>query len=323
MDLDLRHLESFVAVAEDRHFRLAAQRLHITQPALTRQIRKLEEGLGTQLVDRSSRPVRLTPAGKAFLEEAQLAVHHARRSVEQARRTARGEVGEISVGATFWADTAIFPSALRAFRARAPHVTVDLATIPPIQQVDELQKEQLDIGVTAFTPWLTEGRALEVEPLLEEPMVAIVAEDHFLAAQAHISLEELAREPFVSLPQMTVPGLVFNQSAIFHERGLTPRSVQEVPDLMAMFSLIGAGAGVGLHMASCSNLRRAGVVFVPLADDPPTATLLSLRRADDHREVVRTFLDCAREVAHALDPPPVTLGERATARQPPTTVGAA
>lgn len=305
MEIDLRHLESFLAVAEDRHFARAAERLKITQPALSRQIHRLEEALGSELLDRSSRPLRLTLAGRAFLEEAQLSIQHARRSIERARRTGRGEVGHLSVGATFWADTAVFPYALRAFRDRAPSVIVDLATIPPIQQVEQLQKHQLDVGITGFTPWLTEGRPLEVEALLDEPMVALVPEDHPFAERSEVSLEELAREPFVSLTKITVPGLVYDQGAMFHERGLTPPSVQEVPDLMALFSLIGAGAGVGLHMASCSNLRRRGVAFVPLEGDPPTATLLSLRRAGDEREVVRTFLSCLREVAQTLDPPAV------------------
>jgi DNA-binding transcriptional LysR family regulator len=305
VDIELTHMRSLVAVAEERHFGRAAKRLQVTQPALSRRIRKLEAELGTDLVERHRRPIRLTAAGETFLEEAQVALYHAQRSVERVRSAARGELGQLSVGATVWGDTAIVPSVLRAFRARAAKVRVDPVTLTPSEQVDALRKERLDVGFTAFTPWLTEGRALNAEPLLEEPMVAIVADDHAFAEKPAVSLDELAREPFVALPQMTVPGLAYRQSAIFHERGLAPLSVQEVPDALAFFSLIAAGAGVGLHMASFSNLHRRGVAFVPLEGDPPTATLLMLHRADDQRELVQSFLDCAREVARSLDPPPV------------------
>lgn len=303
--MDLRHLLSFMAVAEERHFGRAAKRLQVTQPALSRQIHKLEAGLEAELFDRRSRPIRLTAAGEAFFDEAQLALRHARRSVESARGAARGELGHLTVGMTVWGDMAIVPSVLRAFRASADKARVELVCIPPVEQVEALRRERLDVGFTAFTPWLTEGRALEAEPLLEEPMIAIVAEDHPFARKPAVSLVELAREPFISIPQIAVPGLAYRQSAIFHDRGLSPPSVQEVPDILTLYSLIAAGAGVGLHMASFSNLQRRGVAFVPLEGDPPTATLFVLRRADDSREIVHRFVECAREVARSIDPPQI------------------
>lgn len=315
MEIELRHMRSFLTVAQEMHFGRAAERLHIAQPVLSRQVRGLEQELGTALFDRSSRPIRLTNAGTAFLEEAQLAVHQAGRAVETGRRAARGEVGHLSVEATFWAYNAIVPSAVRAYRSRSPDVSIALSTaIGPTALIDGLQKERLDVCFAAFAQWLVGRRALEVEPLLEEQMVAIVAEGHRFAQLPEVTLDELAEEPLVALSHAVVPGLIDRQMAVFHERGLSPTQVQEVPDPMALFCLVGAGVGVGIHMASFSNLRHPGVSFVPIAGDAPTAKLLLLWRRGDDRDIVRGFIDTARQVARSLEPPDVF---RATRQRPP------
>lgn len=306
IDIELRHLRSFLVLAEELHFGRAAERLHVAQPALSRQVRALELELGTDLLDRTSRPIRLTTAGGAFVGEAQLAVQQAARAVDTGRRAARGEVGRLSVQTTFWAYNAIIPHVVRAFRRRSPQVSIDLSTATgPTAQVDALQRERLDVCFTAFAQWLVQRRALEVEPLLEEQMVAIVARDHPFARRSAVGLDDLAGEPFVSLPHAVVPGLIDRQMAAFHERGLSPTPVQEAPDLIALLALVGGGVGVGLHMASFSNLRHPGVAFVPIADDPPTAKLLLVWRRGDDREIISSFLDTAREVARSLEPPEV------------------
>jgi DNA-binding transcriptional LysR family regulator len=305
MDIELRHLRSFLAVAEELHFGRAAERLHVAQPPLSQQIRRLEEQLGAELVDRSSRPVRLTAAGTAFQEEARLAVYHADQAMERGYRAARGEVGQLAVGATSWAQAAIVPSVVRAFRARAPQARLQLSSPAPTDQVDALRKERLDIGFVAFARWLVGSRDLEVEPLFEEPMVAFVASDSPLADQPSVSLEQLAEFPFITLSHMVAPGLIDKQMESFHERGAPPVEVQETPDPGAMASLIAAGEGVGMHMASFSNLHRRDMVFVPIEGRAPTATLLLLWRCNDNRELVHLFLDIAREAARNREPPDV------------------
>jgi DNA-binding transcriptional LysR family regulator len=296
------YLGSFLAVAEELHFGRAAERLNVAQPTLSRRIRLLEEELGTLLFDRTSQPVRLTPAGRAFREDAELAVHHGRRAREQALRAARGELGRISVGATSWANNAVVPQALRAFRATAPSVSLELYTTAPGDQVEALHKQRLDVGFSAFARWLTGRPGLDVEPLLEEPMVAILPRDHRLARQRTVSLEDLAAERFVALADSVAPGLVNKQVAIFHERGLSPADVQETTDPWALMTLIAGGVGVGLHMASFSNVAHRGLAFVELEGDAPTATLFMLSRRDDDRELVRRFLATTREVARSLEP---------------------
>lgn len=296
MDIELRHLRSFIAVAEELHFGRAAERLHISQPPLSQQILRLERELDTALFDRTTRPIRLTAAGTLFLEEARRALVHVNRGLEVSRRAGRGEFGHLSVGAINWAHAAFVPALVRALRANAPDIRLALSTNAPTDQMDDLLDERLDVALTAFAPWPMANSALQVEPLIEESMVALLACDHPLATEAQVSLEQLAGEPFLALSSRVTPGLIDQQMTLLHERGLTPPRVQEFADPQTMLSLIAAGAGVSLHMTSYRNLRR-DVSFVPLADDAPTARLLMVWRREDQRPLLRTLLDIARAVA--------------------------
>lgn len=299
MEIGLRHLRAVVAVAEERHFGRAAERLHIAQPPLSRQVRDLEEELGAELFDRSRRPVRLTAAGEAFLGEAKRGLDQVARAVDRGRRAGRGELGRLSIAALPWAHNGILPPVVSAFRARAPDVYLELSTQAPGDQAEALRNGRLDIGFAGFAHWLAAVRGLEVEPLLEEPFVAMVADDHPLARRTEVSLEQLASEPFVSISRAGAPELSDVQAGAFSERGLSPTLAQEAPDPEALLGLIAAGVGVGLHMASFANLRRRGVTFLPLADAAPTATLFLLWRRGEAQKAVRIFVDTAREVARA------------------------
>lgn len=302
---DVPHLRSFIVVAEELHFGRAAKRLKVSQPALSRRIRVLEERLGAELFDRRNQPIRLTAAGSAFLEDAQLAMHHSARALEQGRRAARGELGHLSIGAISWANSAIVPDALRAFHARTPDVSLHLYTTSPNAQVEGLHKQRLDVGFSAFARWIKNRPGIQVEPLLEEPMVALIPHDHPLANRPRVTLAELANEPLVVLADSVTPGLVDKQVSIFHERGLSPTHVQDAHDPWALQTLVAAGLGVSLHMASFSNVRHRGVAFIPLEGDAPTATLFMLSRRGSDRELVRYFLQSTREVAQAFHPPEV------------------
>lgn len=308
ISLDLRYLRPFVAVAEERSFREAARRLHISQPPLTRQIRKLEAELGAELFDRSTRPIGLTPAGTAFLEEAILALSHAERAVERSRKASTGRLGLLSIGTVPWASNALLPSLALAFRSRAPEVTLDLYTFLPRWQINSLARGHLDVALVAHVTWRGKERELRAEALLTEPMVAIVAEDHPMAGYSEVTLEQLAAEPFVSLRQALQPELVAEQMALFRDHGLAPPAAQEAADPISLLSLIAAGAGVSMHVASFANLRRKGVAFIPLAGEAPTATLFALTRRDDDRPLVRKFIETALEAARSLEPPVISGG---------------
>ncbi len=292
-------------MAEELHFGRAAKRLNVSQPTLSRRIRLLETQLGDELFDRSIQPVRLTAAGDAFLQEARLALHHGRRALEQARRAARGEVGHLSIGAISWANNSIVPPALSAFHSRAPDVRIELYTTSPSAQVEALHKQRLDVGFSAFAHWMSGGPQLNIEPILEEPMVALVPRDHPLAQAERISLAELASQRLIVLADAVTPGLVDKQVSMFDEAALSPAHVQDAYDPWALQALIAAGIGVGLHMASFSNVRHRGIAFIPLDGEAPTATLFMLSRQTENRELVLSFLETTRQVVKTLDPPAV------------------
>lgn len=297
MNIELRHLRSFVAAAEERHFGRAADQMQLTQPSLSRQIRALENELETELFDRTARPVRLTPAGAAFLKEARLTLDQTRRLVERGRRAGRGELGHLSVAAVDWAYARVVPTVIRAFTTHASDVSLELSTQDPPAQAEAVRGERLDIG---FGGVLIETRGLRVEPLLEDPVMAIVPAGHPLSERSEVALEDLASQSFVSVLRAASPALVDTERAMFAQRGLTHSTVFEAPDIHAQLGLVAAGVGVGVQLGSFRAHSQGGVAFVPLAGSAPTAKLVLLSRRDDNRDVVRAFRQTAREVASSL-----------------------
>jgi DNA-binding transcriptional LysR family regulator len=294
MTVQIRLFDSFVAVAKERHFGRAAERLNVAQPHLSRDIRRLETELGVELFDRKSRPIRLTPAGVDFLEEAQAALHQVHRALASARLAGSTEHGHVSVGAFPWAYNLFLPSLLRLFQGRLPDVTLRLATISAGELPTALSQERLDVGLATVESWLSEDRALTVEPLLAEPWVAVLPHDHSLAERTELSLDDLVDLPFVS-PR----GSVDRETELFAGRGLSRIVAQIVPIFHAQFSLVAAGTGIGIQFASFSQFACPGLSFVPVSDAPPVQRALVWRR-DDEREPLRTFLDAARQAAQRL-----------------------
>ena len=296
--IELRHLRYFVAVAEERHFGLAAKRLRVSQPPLSRQIRALEAEIGADLFDRGTRPISLTDAGAAFLEEARFILDQSRRAIERSARTARGERGHLSVAALPWSYHETLPAVIQAFCVLVPDVSLELSIREAFDQADALDRRWVDVG---FTRPVVGSRAVQVETLLEETMVAVVPQDHRFAKRAKISLEELTQEPFVSIAEQNAPGFAAQQASELARRSLAPAVVLEAPDPPSQLALVAAGIGVGLHLAASDRRRHRGVAFIPIEGKAPTATLTLAWRRDDDRELLRAFLDTAREVARSFN----------------------
>lgn len=260
-------------------------------------IRALEEEVGAELFDRGSRPIGLTDAGAAFLDEARFILDQARRAIERSRRTARGERGHLAVAGLPWAYHETLPPVIDAFCARVPGASLELSVREAFDQADALERRWIDVG---FTRPVVGNRAVQVETLLEETMVAVIPEEHRYADRAQVSLEELVREPFVSIAEKNTPGFAVQQAGEFARRSLAPSVVHEAPDPASQLALVAAGVGVGLHLAASDRRRHRGVAFVPIQGNAPTATLALAWRRDDDRELLRTFLDTARDVARSF-----------------------
>jgi DNA-binding transcriptional LysR family regulator len=291
--IDLRQLRYFVAVAEHGGFRRAAERLHVSQPPLSQQVAQLEQRLGAALLVRSHRGVALTAAGATFLRDARMLLAELDRAVEAARRAGAGTTGLVRLGFVGSAAYPIVPDVVRAFRAAHPEVEVRLRELSTSEQLEALAAGALDVGF-ARTP--LDERALELEPLATEPILAALPEGHRLAARRRLRLLELAAEPFVMFPRAHAPGFYDYLVNLVAATGTAPRIVQEAREMQTIVSLVAAGLGVTLVPASVQALGLRGAVYRPLHGSPRTE-LAVVRPRGYVEPAVAAFLAIARRYA--------------------------
>jgi DNA-binding transcriptional LysR family regulator len=289
--MELRHLRYFIAVAEELHFGRAAARVHVAQPAVSRQIRALEEEIGLSLFERDRRSVALTAAGAAFLEEARLLLGHVERAVATAHRAARGELGSLRIGYVPAVVHTGLPEMVRAFRKRFPNVDVRLQEMNPAMQLEALLAERVDVG---FVRGPIDEPALASKTVLKEPFVAVLPSGHRLGGHKRLSLAMLAKETFVFQARSRGPGSHDHILSICRKAGFSPQIVQE-GSYAEVLSLVASGAGVGIVPTSLRAIRRAGILFRPLRERPMTQ-LDMVWRKDAELPVLREFLEQVRRL---------------------------
>src|SRR6187431_794617 len=218
--MELRHLRYFVAVAEELHFGRAAQRLHIQQPPLSRQIQLLEAELGFSLFERSRRRVELTPAGTALLGRARQVFDALEVAVHDARSASEGESGRLVIGYPSSLAYSGLTELLRAFRTRFPSVELSLRELPPGDQIDGLKAGNLDVG---FVRTSLDDPTLVAELVRRESLMVVLPDDHRLATRRNIPLADLAREPFVMFPRARGPAFFDQLMALCGAAGFAPR----------------------------------------------------------------------------------------------------
>ena len=295
MAMELRHLSAFVAVAEELHFGRAAERLHIAQPPLSRQIQRLEKDLGVLLLRRTKRRVELTEAGECFLDGARRTLSEAEQAARMARRAARGEVGRLVLG--FVGTTVVLPPVLREFRARFPEVELVLHQLTTARQVQGLRDGWLHLGL--LRPPVPDGWLI-VEPIAREAIVVAVPDKHPLAARARIPLTALAEEAFIMWPRREGPGFHDLIVSACHAAGFTPRVVQEATEMVTILNLVAGGLGIALMPESVRELQRRGVTYLPLKGAAPRAERALAWRADETAKPVLAFIEVARELRAKL-----------------------
>ena len=282
--MDLRHLKYFVAVADEQNFTRAAEKLHISQPPLSRQIQQLEEELGLPLFERGTGPVRLTEAERFFythatrlLEQAAEAIRTTRRIAQAERRLAIGFVSSSMYGA--------LPELLRRFRAQRPQVQLVLLEMSTIEQIDALKTGRIDVG---FGRIRLDDPALKREVLREEPLVLAIPLSHELADSTEpVSLAEVARFNNLVYPRSPRPSYADQVLSLFRDMGLEPAGVHEVQELQTALGLVAAGIGVCLVPFSVQRLRPDEVMYRPMRE-PHLASpiILSMRLHDQSDELL-------------------------------------
>ena len=297
--LELRHLRYFVAVAEELHFGRAAERLHIAQPPLSRQVRDLEEEIGAPLFDRVARGVELTAAGRAFLPEARLTLAQAERAQRTALRAAKGEIGRLRVGfveaATY---SAILPNVLGFFRMHLPQIGLSLFEMSSIEQEEAFRDGRIDLGMLDNPP-LDAGRWLNVESVYADPLVAALPDSHDLATRARIALADLADDPFVLFPRGGAPRLYDEFIASCRAAGFSPRVVQQAAGWHTLAGLVGAGVGTGFVPQSLADAQRQGIVYRKVRGLTVAVAMSAVWKKGDKSPVRERFVTALRAVAHA------------------------
>jgi DNA-binding transcriptional LysR family regulator len=225
--LELRRLRYFVAVAEELHFGRAAERLHIAQPPLSQQIRRLENELGVELLRRNRRRVDLTDAGRMLLESARPLLAEADRIEKLLRRAGEGTVGRLTIGFVGTASYETLPAILRAFRGRFPDVELRLEELTTGPQVAALRARRIDVGLVRPP---VDDTSLRLTALVKEQLVAALPDSHPLAAFATVRVEQLAPEPFILFLREHGTGLYNDILAVCREAGFSPTVVQETND---------------------------------------------------------------------------------------------
>lgn len=328
--MDLRQLRYFVAVAEERHFGRAAQRLAMTQPPLSQQIRALEGALGAPLFVRTNRSVELTAVGRQLLPEVRRILADAEALPALAQGLAHGEVGTLSLGFVSTADYGILPPLLREFGVRYPRVRLQLLEATSDVQVEALMDGRIDAGL--FIPPVPARFANELSylPIVREPLMLALPADGEGVAQfgesekkagnvrkvaghpggadgAPVSLRDYADAPLIVFPRRVAPAFHDIIMGCYGKLGLTPRVGQEAIQMQTIVSLVSAGMGVALVPQSLCHLQRTGVVYRPLRESDALIETGLLWRTAEVTPVLQGFLDTARGIAHT--PPGPTLAD--------------
>jgi DNA-binding transcriptional LysR family regulator len=294
--MELRHLRYFVAVAEELHFRRAAELLHVAQPAVSEQVRKLEQELGVKLFDRTQRSVTLTPAGAAMLEEARRVLRHAEVAQQAARSAGKRATMRLRVG--YLADSlpACVPRALHHVAASSPAVDIDLETGPALRLIEELRAHRLDAVVTAL-PAPTAG--LRTTLIGEQRAIAVLPAAHRHARSAAVAFERLAPERVVILPRDANPAFHNAVVAMCRTAGLAPTLV-ETNEPRVEYALLSVATGAGMALVPDSAAERyaaPGIRFVPLEGAEPAFETAVLTRPDTDSLPTLSFLQAVSRAA--------------------------
>lgn len=292
--MELRQLRYFVAVAGERSFGRAARRLHMSQPPLSIQIKGLEEELGVRLLERTTRTVTLTDAGRSFLERAREILGLVEVAAAEAKGGELGLRGRLEVGFVSSATLSLLPPALRLFRERYGDVQLELRELTSAQQMEALYECEVRVGLVRL-PLHAPG--LHLVPVLEEPLLVALPSGHPLEDLEGVTLEAMVDQPLIFFARRLVPGFHDQVVELFGRVGVFPTVTQHAVHLQTIVGLVASGMGLALLPASAERIRREGVVYRPL-DEPDATSWLGLAWLEGEDSVlVENFAGIVQEVA--------------------------
>jgi DNA-binding transcriptional LysR family regulator len=306
--VELRHLRYFIAVAETENVSRAALKLHISQPAVSRQVRDLEDEIGLLLLKRAGKSVRLTEAGRVFLAEARAVLERADEALKNVRVVDRSEHIELQVGYSSWAIDRLFPVILSAYQRAMPNVRVKLYDRSVEENVDALLEGRLQLAFIVHAPKPGALRGLRFQELNREHIRLAVSPTHPLARRSAVSLEAASREPFIGLIPGQFPDYRFFTSAVFASTKDKPTIVEERDSLAGLISAVEAGTGVALAGDRFGYIFGHRVRLLRLTPEPETVPMGIAARKGRLSPPAEKFWQCARQVALTIQevPPKAT-----------------
>src|SRR5271170_3874508 len=265
--MELRQIRSFLSIAETLHFGRTAELIHLSQPALSLQIRALEEEVGVRLLERNRRKTTLTAPGFAFRDDAAAALSQLEQATRRARLAANGKLGLLRIGFISTAGREIVPGIVRRFRELNPEVEFSLRNILTAEQVEMLEAGSLDVGFLRLP--IGGHSALDVVAVHSEPFVLVVPSSHKLAKRKAVHLRELAGQDFVMYERIYAPGFHDLIFGILRDAGIVPNVSQTAGEIPFLISLVASGMGVTIMPASAVKHSVSSVVACEILDRIP------------------------------------------------------
>ncbi len=299
--MELRHLRYFVAVAEELNFTRAAEKLHLAQPSLTRQIHNLEDELGVRLLDRTRNQVSLTEEGRRFLIDARGLVALSLESVIAVQRFSRGESGQLNLGYLFKFNFDLLPSTLATFYQTCPEIAVNLFDMSPAEQIRALEARKIDLGFVGLRPSASSRNmaGLNWQRVASHDVVVVVPARHPLAKKRKIKISDLKPLFFAAISEQTHPGSREWLSGVCQRAGFTPRVLQDVELESGLMTFVAEGLGVTLAREQIRKLPHHGVVFRPLAPAAKADYWIAWHR-ENRSKALGQYIETVRKQAARL-----------------------
>jgi LysR family transcriptional regulator, benzoate and cis,cis-muconate-responsive activator of ben and cat genes len=295
--MELRHLRYFIAAAEEENVSRAALKLHVSQPAISRQIHDLEYELGFQLFERNAKSLKLTEAGKQFVADAKVILKLTDDAVKNAKAVASGASGEIHIGYAPSLTVKILPTTLRAFQAQFPNVRVTLHDLSGEEMLAGLREEKLHVAL-AVLPEKETARGLQHQELARHAVCVAVAPKHPLAKSKSVKLEQLVHEPLIGFRREEYPGYLDLVENVFAPLGRAPRLAEEHDGISSVLAAVEAGRGIALVSQAVACLVGPRVKVIPVAGVAPVE-VVAVWKKDTQTPLLEKFVAVAMESARA------------------------
>lgn len=297
MLVDLRHLRYFMTVATERNFTRAADRLGMAQPPLSRQIRELEEELGTTLFVRNSRPVALTDAGRLLLEHAQDTLNSVDRLKQAMKRFTEHQRQRFVIGFVGSTIYGPVPAMIRSFRARAPELDVDLVEMNTLAQMKALGDGRIDAGIGRL---VFDDAAIGRLIIQREPLVVALPAEHPLARDSRpVSLQALLDDTLILYPSEPRPSYADQVLGLFRHHGATPRAISEVRELQTALGLVAAQSGISVVPNAIQRLRRDDIVYRPIVEQDAVSPIILSWRVSDQTAAIQLLREICTDLQKA------------------------